>query len=209
MSYPATDDLSLLTEATPRIARLREHALAIAHRGQDRREGDLAALRSWRSSSAEQSHLVRRGLMARDILCALTPVIGDDELIVGNWANRPLNAEEAQEFDFLQREVAPAMSRVDGQRSHMSIDYECLLREGVHGLRALIARYREPLDLARAEDQQQDDFYRACLVALDGMTTLAEKYADLAEQSAHDADPARAEELREIARLCRAVPAGP
>ena len=56
-----------------------------------------------------------------------------------------------------------------------------VLRLGVSGVRAQITVYRAALNPARAEDIARDDFYRACLEALDGMLMLSRRYAEHAE----------------------------
>ncbi|MHB0938980.1 MAG: pyruvate formate lyase family protein [Armatimonadota bacterium] len=195
--------------ATPRVERLRERALDKVHGWEWPPEKELFAGRSWLASGGEGSLIVRRGLVAGGILRGLTPVIDDDELLVGKYYHRPLTAEEQEEFDRWCRYGHPAMPKAYGQRAHMAIDYALLLREGVAGIRAQIARYRERLDLAQPADLEKDDFYRACLHALDGLTELSWKYAELAEAQAERAAPERAAELREIARICRKVPESP
>lgn len=102
------------------------------------------------------------------------------------------------------------MDRADGQRAHMAIDYERLLRLGVTGVRRLIGLYRSRLDCTRASDLEADYFYQACLEALDGLVILSNRYANLAEDMAgREADAVRRTELEEIARVCRKVPEHP
>ncbi len=201
---------ALLTSATPRVERLRAHALAAAHDGCGAGpEVELLAARSWWGSGAEASHILRRGRLAGEILRGLTPVIDPDELLVGKFSPRPLTAEEAAEVARWQEYGEPATSKANGQRAHMAVDYDLLLRDGIAGLRARIERFRDALDTSRGDDYEKDCFYRACLEALDGVTALAAKYADHAEALAADATPERATELREIARVCRRVPLHP
>ena len=197
------------TGATARVERLRARALEKAHAWVWPREAELHAGRSWLASGSEGSLIVRRGLLAGDILRGLTPVIDEDELLVGKYCHCAPTAEEAEELDRWSRYGYPAMPKAYGQRAHMAIDYALLLREGVAGIRAQIGRYRARLDLAQPGDLEKDDFYRACLHALDGMVTLSHKYADLTETQAEQAAPERAAELREIARICRTVPEYP
>jgi pyruvate-formate lyase len=193
-----------------RVQRLREHAAAAAHGRFDVSDRDLAAARAWIASAAEPAHIVRRGMLARDILLSLEPVIDPDELLVGKYPMRQLSAAEREELSAWCRTGEPATSRALGQRSHMAIDYERLLRLGVSGVRAQIEGFRARLDASRPDDQAKDFFYRACLEALDGMTDLARRYATRADgMAAAEADPGRAAELAEIARVCRKVPAEP
>lgn len=199
-----------LTPPSARVLRLRERAAEATYGRFDVSDRDLAAARAWIASAAEPSHIMRRGMLARDILSGLEPVIGPDELLVGGFPMRPLSAAERDELAAWRRDGEPAASRALGQRAHMAIDYERLLRLGVSGVRGQIEGFRARLEASRPDDQAMDFFYRAWLEALDGMTDLARRYATLAEgMAAAEADPARAIELAEIARVCRKVPAEP
>jgi formate C-acetyltransferase len=202
-----TTDTALLTPCTPRIERLRAHALAAAHACLGTGpEVELLAARSWWASGSASHHLIRRGKLAGDILRGMTPVIDPDELLVGKFSHRPLTDDEQADVNTWRAYGEPATSKAYGQRSHMAVDYDRLLCDGVDGIAARIARYRAALDITRAEDYEKDAFYAACLEALEGMVALSERYADHAEALAAEADPARAVELREIARICRRVP---
>jgi formate C-acetyltransferase len=169
----------------------------------------LLTARSWWRTGHEGSHMLRRGILAGDILCGMTPVIDADELLVGKYAYRTLTDDERSALAMWRAYGEPATSKALGQRAHMAVDYERVLRRGVAGIKEDIAGLRARLDIARPEELEQDYFYRACLAALDGVVILSRKYADLAEAQAQDADPARADELREIARICRKVPESP
>ena len=75
---------------------------------------------------------------------ALTPVIEDDELIVGRTVPC-LSPEDAAEWETRVKPVAQQYSwkAGSGQDSHMAVDYDLLLREGIDGILAKIAAYRE------------------------------------------------------------------
>lgn len=92
----------------------------------------------------------------------------------------------------------------------MAIDFEKLLQLGLSGLRAQIRHYRKPLDLARPADMERDAFYRGCLICLDGLADLSQRYAGHAQQMAETcSDPACRDEYLELARICRHVPQHP
>jgi len=211
MPTPSNILSSDLTQASCRVERLREVAVERAHTpgACGGIECALLEARSWWSSRGESSHMLRRGILAGDILAGMTPVIDADELLVGKYAIRVFTPEEEAELDNWRKYGQPATSKADGQRAHMAIDYERVLRMGIVGVKAQIELYREALDIARPEDMEKDLFYRACLFALDGVAALSQKYADLAEIQALDAAPARAAELLEIARICRKAPLQP
>ncbi len=201
-------DASQLTDATDRVVALQVRALEHMHRhsgGFSNHELALLASRSWRNSTPTCQHMLRRGMMAGDILRGLTPIIDEHELVVGKYAYPPLTDEEKPELEIWNNAAQPP-----GQKAHMAIDYSRVLTDGVQGVRAIITRFRTRLDLSRPEELEHDFFYRGCAAALDGMVALAGKYADLAEQqAARAADPQRQAELHEIARICRKVPEFP
>lgn len=195
-------------DVTERVRRLREAILAQGEIARD--EADLLWVRSWLGSAAEPWHIVRRGRATADVLKGLTPEIGDDDLLVGRFSSRPLSPEERAELEHWRDDASRAGQRVYGQRAHMAIDYQRLLRLGLSGIRRQIADHRSRLDLSSPQELERDAFYRACLLALDGLRDLSEHYAEAAEglAAAHP-DPARAAELHEIAAVCRRVPEGP
>ncbi|MCD6302304.1 MAG: hypothetical protein J7M15_02130 [Anaerolineae bacterium] len=195
--------------ATTRINSLR--AQLLAEKTIPREEPELLWGRAWLASGDEPWNIVRRARATSAVLEGITPEIGRHELLVGTFSRRNLSDEERAELQRWRQEQAPASSPVWGQRAHMAIDYEVLLRRGLRGLDAQIALYRQRLDLTRPEDLERDAFYRACEIALDGLRRLSERYADEADRQAASlaVDDPRASELREIARVCRRVPEYP
>ena len=84
-----------------------------------------------------------------------------------------------------------------GGIGHFLPNYEKMLRLGVKG-------YLESID------GQQGDLYQAVRIACEGLVELAQRFAAEAErQSAGEKDQVRANELKEIARICRKVPYHP
>lgn len=152
--------------------------------------------------------------------------IAPEELIVGHY---PLS--EAPDPDLVQRAEGLADPRAERMqqalgslrpedaaareaslhtagvmKGHMTIDNETVLRRGLRSLRREAQRHLA----ATGPDDPRRDFYRGAIIALQAAERFALRYAELAERMAEDeADAARAEELRLIARICRRVPAGP
>ncbi|MBC7236449.1 MAG: hypothetical protein H5T69_11470 [Chloroflexi bacterium] len=194
--------------ATARVERLRSGILEQGEICRD--EPELLWARSWMAHADEPWHLVRRAQATADTLRGLTPQIDADELFAGKFSSRPLSAEERAELAAWREGPARALPLVLGQRAHMAIDYERLLRLGLAGIRQQIAVYRSRLDLARAEDLERDAFYRACLIALDGLGELAHRYASHARSLATaEPDPAWRQELETIAAILDRVPERP
>jgi len=136
-------------------------------------------------------------------LSSLTPVIEEDELIVG----RPLpvlSDEDAQQWLQIYKPIAAARQRKagGGQDSHMAVDYELLLGRGIDGILSDIAALRET-----AENTQ---FYDTCEKCLCGVKALSQHYSEYAARLAQSCtDPVRRAELLEIRDICAKVPAKP
>ncbi len=138
-----------------------------------------------------------------DAFSNLTPVIADDELIVGS-RNMPMDAFSMQEWKDIYQPIAKKRCCQQGQDSHMAIDYDLLLSKGINGVLSQIREYLT----ACTEDQAV--FYRACQKCLEAVKIHSMNYSRLAlEQSRSVSDPERVRELLEISRICEKVPAHP
>ena len=93
--------------------------------------------------------------------------------------------------------------------AHIAVDYGRTLTEGLSGVRARAQAALDALKLYEYEDLKKSYFYRAILIALSAVEAYSNRLADLAEEQANEAGPARAAELREMARICRKVPMRP
>jgi formate C-acetyltransferase len=93
----------------------------------------------------------------------------------------------------------------------MAIDYYRVLELGTTGIRAMIDEKAAALDMMDPESVKKADFYEACKITLNAVETLAERYADFAENLAEwkDTDEKQAAEYRQIAENCRRVPKYP
>ncbi|MBN1641071.1 MAG: hypothetical protein JXA09_07535 [Anaerolineae bacterium] len=200
-----------MDEPTARVRALRQHVL----QRDDARlrpppEPELLAARAWMATAGEPWTVVRRAEETAAILRGMTPVIDPGELLVGKYCPRAYTPEEAAEVQRYRAWADPARAPVRGQRAHMAIDYDRLIRLGIDGTRRQIDEYRARLDLARPEDLEKDAFYRACLIALDGVVACAHRYAEEAEAlAAVEPGEQRRAELEGIARICRRVPEHP
>lgn len=136
----------------------------------------------------------------------MPPSIAEGELIVGK-RDIPMTAEQEQEWRETYHEIAKAEMRKagSGQDSHMAIDYNLLLSQGVLGVQAQVRHYLA----ANQGDAEKKAFYEACLVCLEAVITHAENYAAAALEQAKTADPVRRAELEKIAAVCHKVPAHP
>ena len=135
----------------------------------------------------------------------LTPNISDGELIVGGTKNNLVSSTK-EDWENVYKAIALERSALagGGQDSHMAIDYELLLSCGVNGIVDTIDRYMMDSTGDRRE------FYTAAKTCLLAIVQHSENYAALAESLAtNETDKMRKEELIEIAKLCKNVPANP
>ena len=92
------------------------------------------------------------------------------------------------------------INQKDHSQGHICPNTEKWLRLGPAGLRAQAAVRLETADAAHR------DFYESIILVMDGACTFMRRYADLAEQMAAGPD---AENLREVARICRKLASAP
>jgi formate C-acetyltransferase len=109
------------------------------------------------------------------------------------------HAYELGVFTEFMEQRAPGHTSLDGK----------VYRHGMLDLKERIAAELAALDFTRdpeATDRREE--LTAMSISCDAAMVFAERHADLAEEMAlAESDPVRADELREIARVCRRVPA--
>ena len=93
--------------------------------------------------------------------------------------------------------------------AHIAVSYNSVLHHGIDGVKLKTHEELEKLDLANFEDLQKSYFYEAILIVLNALEAFVLRFASLAENEAENATTERAEELLEIARICRKVPMKP
>ena len=92
---------------------------------------------------------------------------------------------------------------------HIAVDYGRVLREGLIGYRERTSEALSALNLADFTDLKKSYFYRAVGIVLGAVEAYAQRFALCAEAAVENAEPERAAELTEIARICRKVPMQP
>jgi len=121
------------------------------------------------------------------------------ELLVGR-AGHQLTEEESREWEVLSPLVEKTAT-YRGQDSHMAVDYDLLLREGIRGV-----IHRVEI-LSEGAEGEKADFYRAVFISLKAVITLAHRYRDYLLSVAKDSpDP---EETRRVSSLLDRVPEYP
>ncbi len=199
-----------MTYGSERVQKLRRHALDKEVPGIRSKEGQLLWYKGWLNNYDAEANLIRRARAKAYLLKNSTPVIDEGELIVGKPCYRELTSQEEKEWSNLQKFTVNASPTLEGQGSHMAIDYEKLLSLGVIGIMDEIENYRSKLELHNPEDMEKDIFYRACLEVLEGLIAYSENYAIYAGKLAEACDDNdRRAELLEISRICMKVPKFP
>jgi len=101
-------------------------------------------------------------------------------------------------------QVAPFIPTEIGGIGHMLLNYEEILRKG------LTWYLRQAEEKGQAASGRQREFYQAGAMSCQAVVRFAGRYAEEAEQLLDEEhDPARCEELVQIAEICRRVPAHP
>ena len=129
--------------------------------------------------------------------------IGEGELIVGN---RDFVVEPHIQTAWKEKysAIADAGWIKEGQDSHMAVDYELLLSQGINGILRQIDGYLQSCDT------EKRPFYLCCKRCLEGIIRYAENYSAKATALALECnDPCRKAELETIAQICKKVPAQP
>ena len=93
--------------------------------------------------------------------------------------------------------------------AHIAVAYEDMLKNGLKSYEARTRACIEQLDLTDYKNLKKYYFYQSILVVIRAMQNFAGRYADLAEAQAEQAQPRRASELLEMARILRKVPYWP
>lgn len=127
----------------------------------------------------------------------------------GDHVLRELEANDPEALAYL-RDSGAFLRSVGVGLSHTIQDYNSVLTRGLDAMKAEIRAKLDEIDGATPRDVgdlERRNVYRAMLICADGLIAYAARCADLAETAAAgEADPARAAELRELARICRTVP---
>lgn len=88
--------------------------------------------------------------------------------------------------------------------------FDWLLEEGIEGIRIVVEEKLTSIDLAAPGGYEQQTYLKSLLIVAEGITTLADRYADEARRLAgQEKDARRKTELEEIANICEWVPARP
>ena len=105
---------------------------------------------------------------------------------------------------------ADLLTRADA--GHSLANYQKVLEIGLSGIRREVEFYQKNNDAGYNHfyKARKADFYKACLISLEGAEILCNRYSKLAAKMAGEtADPVRKQELLEISRITKKVPMHP
>jgi len=134
-----------------------------------------------------------------------TPNISDDELIVGKTGNCMSDEEKSQWEAVCKPNMLEILKKTGiTQDSHMAIDYDLLLSEGINGI-------IKKIDVcAENAGETQKKFYELCKACLKSVILHSENYSQKALELSKNAETSkRREELLRISEICKKVPANP
>lgn len=195
----------VLRSMTPKI---RRHFDTIHRRMRKRQRmwgGELSVLDE---DSVLRSCAIRRSLAFEKVMEEMPILIEPYDLVVGSCTVDDTVVRCALPIYIKNEELG----RCSIQMSHKCPDYETLLRRG---LRSIIQELESRREEAQAEPHrdiraEKLDFIESCVREAEALIVLAHRYADLADSLAEqESEPARKNELTEIARVCRRVPEYP
>ena len=131
--------------------------------------------------------------------------ISDGELIVGKYPS-PLSSEDDEYYKsnllpFAEEIFAHTMQ---GQDSHMAIDYELLLTEGIDGILKRIENKE------KTADEKGKEFLKNAKACLNAVIEFSKRYSQKAKELSKECpDSKRKAELLKIAEVCQSVPKNP
>lgn len=180
-----------------RVRTLRERCLERRQAVSPGRQWVVLTAKSLQSSEGVASWQLRQGMKTRDRLAGVKLVVDDLEVLTGRIA--PLidsfsDAEEETARVYLRR-YGPS----PGQTGHCQLDRTRLLAKGIDGVTDELRGRKVG---ATAE---QADVYESFILALSGLSSLAENAATTAEAASANAPEWRRTELAAIAQVCRHV----
>ncbi|MFW9998352.1 MAG: pyruvate formate lyase family protein [Candidatus Odinarchaeota archaeon] len=215
-----------------RIRKLREAHLDLVHT-QYREVKDLTILDD--ETVGEEPIVIRKAKALALLLDETSPIIMDDELIVGlRTLYGPLleGQNVFGQFDYdlpmepgtqhclvyypkylteeEKEEAQKAGIREGSALSHVPFGVEKMLKLGYGGMKEEVLKKLGELKRSASEDSKKIDFLRATLIALEAASKFIARYADEAERLAKETnDSTRRAELKDIANICRWVSVNP
>lgn len=178
----------------------------------------LGYLRGWQKHADAETTRLRTSYAEAEELYEAQPVIFEDELLAGHLYLPVYTPEEQAEYDRLcdMFQMSPhTLVERPPRRDHLSLDFDKLLRLGIRGIMDEIRTQMAQLNFGDRDVYPGYDmviryeFYRCCLIELEAVLDLADRYSKKARELALSAAEPRKSELLRMSKILEAVPAGP
>ena len=180
----------------PEVGHLRDAALQLQHSGVHGIPTlPLIDAASWAEHTPDEDWLVWRARRTAARLNKIPLSLSSGERVVGRPDLRPPTPAEARAIEAAQQTRRTIPPYPGGDAGHFHPDFAKLFRVGIGGIRAEI-RERDK----EALTAEQHIFYRACDLALQGLSGYAQRVADACEQAAEKAPDGVP--WRNLARIC-------
>lgn len=173
-------------------------------------------LEGWLKHTDAVTTTLRRSLAEASELDAAEPVIYDGELILGHIYFPEYTKEQRERYDELSKMFIMSPSPLESELyrarpDHIGLDYGTLLRDGISGLLDRIRAKKAGLcyeddDFSADSTLEKEEFYDCCIIELEAVLRLAERYEKSAREAAEKAEDARRAELLEMADIIARVP---
>ncbi len=102
--------------------------------------------------------------------------------------------------------IIKAEGNITSGDAHIAVDYAAVMAKGLKDFERRTEEAESRLDLTDYKQLKKYYFYEAIKIVIRAVRDFAARYAKLAEEKAVTAEPKRAAELREMARILRKVP---
>ena len=158
---------------------------------------------------------MRFGHTLNELLSNISVVIDPDDLIVGRINEVIPTADQEEDFYANQHYWRPAWFCATGG---MTISWETLLKLGLNGIKKNASKRLSQITDKSPKSLVQKDFLTGFMLCCDAIVTLANRYAQAAEDLAeeihrsgeiNEQNRQRQAELRDIAEVCKRVPEFP
>lgn len=175
-------------------------------------------LEGWIKNKYAATTKLRRSLAEAAELDASKPVIYDCDLLCGRLYLPHMSPDEKKQYDELCSafDNSPFPLHSSGARKdHIALDFEKLLSRGIDDI---LDELKEKLGVLEGRNEIMDDdfsvleseeFCKCCIVELEALKRLADRYADYAKELSEQAAGCRREELERMSEAMRRVPSKP
>jgi len=135
--------------------------------------------------------------------------------ILPYWKGKTLIEKGYELMPDLEKEIHEAgIIRAEGNLTsgdgHIAINFDKLLKYGIEGYKDIIEKKRKNLDLTEQSDLRKEQFYKASLIALEGISRFIQRFSELARlMNEVEQDEQRRKELINISEVCSNIASGP